>query len=77
MTNYSLCEFSPTEERLLSMFVHEAFNKRLLRKMRATARRDEDALFQHFYRIAFVQHAFHQHGTVNTGHAIVSLRYFL
>jgi hypothetical protein len=26
MTNYSLCEFSSTEERLLSMFVHEAFN---------------------------------------------------
>jgi hypothetical protein len=38
MTNYSLCESSPNEERLLSMFVLEALKKRLLRKMRATAR---------------------------------------
>jgi hypothetical protein len=44
MANYALCQFSPTKERLLSTLVHEAFNKRLLQKMRATAPRDEDVL---------------------------------
>jgi hypothetical protein len=34
-------------------------------------------LVQEFYRIAFVQHAFDHHRTVNTGHAFVSLRYLL
>ena len=33
------------------------------------------ALAQHLHRIAFAQHAFHEHGTVHTGHAVVSLRY--
>src|SRR5207302_6075941 len=33
--------------------------------------------FQQFYRIAFVQHAFYHDRTVNTGHALVSLRHFL
>jgi hypothetical protein len=44
MANYSLCKLSRAEQRLLSMFVHEAFNNCLLRRMRATARRDEDTL---------------------------------
>ena len=33
-------------------------------------------LVQHFDRIALVQHAFYHDRTVNTGHALVSLRYF-
>jgi len=45
MADYSPCKLSRAEERLLSTFVHDAFNNRLLRRMRATARRgDEDAL---------------------------------
>ena len=35
------------------------------------------SLIQQFDRIAFVQHAFHEDCTVNTRHAVVSLRYFL
>jgi len=34
-------------------------------------------LVQHFDRIAFMQHAFDHHRTINTRHAFVSLRYFL
>jgi hypothetical protein len=30
MANYSLCKLSRAEQRLLSMFVHEAFTNRLL-----------------------------------------------
>jgi hypothetical protein len=37
MAKYALCESSPTEERLLSMFVHEALNKRFFRRMRTAA----------------------------------------
>jgi hypothetical protein len=77
MPNHSPCKLGRAEERLLSMFVHQAFNNGLLRRMRATARRDEDALLQHFHRIAFVQHALHYQRTVDTGHAIVSLGHFL
>src|SRR5205823_157707 len=77
MANYSPCKLGRAEERLLSMFVHEAFNNRLLRRMRATARSDEDALLQHFHRIPVVQHALHHYRTINTGHAIVRLSYFL
>ena len=77
MANYSPCKLSRAEERLLSMFVHEAFNNRFLRRMRATARRDEDALLKHFHRIAFVQYAIYHDRTVNARHTIVRLRYFL
>ena len=35
------------------------------------------SLIDHFDRIAFVQHAFYHDRTLNTGHALVSLRYFL
>ena len=77
MPNYSPCKLSRTEERLLSMFVHQAFNNGLLRRMRATPRHDEDALFQHFHRIVFVQQALHDHRAIDAGHAIVCLRYFL
>ncbi len=45
------------------------------------ARRSEidprNTLVQHFDRIAFVQDAFYHDRTVNAGHALVSLRYFL
>jgi hypothetical protein len=34
-------------------------------------------LAYYFYRIAFVQHAFDHHRTVNTGHTFMSLRYLL
>ena len=34
-------------------------------------------LVQYFYRIAFVQHAFYNDRTINAGHPVVSLRYFL
>ena len=34
-------------------------------------------LIQQFDRIAFVKHALHHDRAVNTGHALVSLRYFL
>ena len=34
-------------------------------------------LSHYFYRIAFVQHAFHHDRTVNARHTFVSLRYFL
>jgi hypothetical protein len=44
MANYAPCEFSPTEERLLSVFVHEAFKQRLLRKNASDCPRDEDVL---------------------------------
>jgi len=37
----------------------------------------DTALIQQFDRIALVQHAFYHHGTVNTRHTIVSLRYLL
>jgi len=77
MLNYPPCKLSRAEERLLSMFVHEACNNRLLRRMRATARRDEDALLKHFHRIAFVHHALDHDRAVNTGHALVSLGHFL
>ena len=34
-------------------------------------------LGHYFYRIAFVQHAFYHHRTVDAGHTFVRLRYFL
>jgi hypothetical protein len=38
---------------------------------------DYRALVQQFYWIAFVKHPFDHDRTVNAGHTIVSLRYFL
>jgi hypothetical protein len=38
---------------------------------------DCESLIHHFYRITFVHHAFHQDCTIDAGHTIVSLRYFL
>jgi hypothetical protein len=34
VASYPLCKFGPTQERLLSMFVHGTFNKHLLRQTR-------------------------------------------